>query len=419
MSAQCQVDLVPAAIAWPPRRAAGRAVGLIAQSLLIASCGPVDRPAGDDVAARDSAGVRIAQHTWAQIQALPQRRVDDQPAVHLGAAVDASGPYVFSGIVGAARLRDGTLVVADAGSGELRAFSGLGEHLGTWGREGEGPGEFTGFWGMGRLPGDSLVVWDLGLSRLSVFGPQGRVGRIATIMGAGSRSLVGVLESGVLLALIPTSDISDLSREGYQDVTHRHEIRDWEGSVMAMLRPHTLRRRYGVRRDRSMVVADIPFSSRVVAAVWGELAVVAPNERYDILGYGEDGSLKRIIRVERPPRRVGANDVEAYWRDRDSRRGQPSRTERTLRQEIPPSAFMPAFSSIVGDGTGQLWVQDMHVPGSEWQYWTVFDAAGSGVSRIQVPGGLNVLDVGQDHVLGTMTGEMGVQSVALFRILPS
>lgn len=418
MSAQCQVDLVPAAIAWPSRRAASRAAGLIAQSLLIASCGAVDRPAGDDLAVRDSAGVHIAQHTWAQIQALPQRRVDDQPTVHLGAAVDASGPYVFSGIAAAARLRDGTMVVADNGSVELRAFSGLGEHLGTWGREGEGPGEFSGFWGMGRLPGDSLVVWDLGLRRLSVFGPQGRVGRMAT-MGAARRRLVGVLESGVLLALIPTSTISDLSREGYQHVTHRHEIRDWEGNVMAILGPHTIRRRYGIRRGGSMVVADIPFSNGVVAAVWGELAVVAPNERYEILGYGEDGSLKRIIRVDRPPRRVGADDEDAYWRDRDSRLGQPSRTERTLRQEVPAPAFMPAFSSIVGDGTGQLWVQDMHVPGSEWQHWTVFDAAGSGVSRIQVPGGLNVLDVGQDHVLGTMTGEMGVQSVALFRILPS
>lgn len=374
------------------------------------------------MAGRDSAGIRITEHTWAQIQALPTWTVDAVPSVQLGANLDASGAYAFSSVSGVARLQDGTIVVAENGSGELRAFSGAGDHKGNWGREGEGPGEFSGFWGMGRLPGDSIVVWDLGLLRLTVFDSLGNVSRMATLeAGSWGRHLVGALESGAFLfASIPTSDIGDLAREGYQRVTQLHVLGNREGAPIATLGPHQHRVRYGVRRGRSMWVSDIPFSPGVVAAVWGDMAVVARNERYEILTYGVEGSLKYIIRVDRPSRRISAQDVDAYWRHSDSRLRQPlSDTNRMLRDELPMEVFLPAFSAMIGDRAGHLWVKDVFVPGNEWQAWTVFDSAGRAVSRVQLPGGLEVLDVGQDYVLGTMTGEMGVESVTLFALFRS
>jgi len=58
-----------------------------------------------------------------------------------------------------ARLSDGRIMVGNRGSSEVRMFDAVGNHLVSWGGEGEGPGEFTGLSRAAPWPGDSIVAW--------------------------------------------------------------------------------------------------------------------------------------------------------------------------------------------------------------------------------------------------------------------
>ncbi|WP_419943063.1 hypothetical protein [Candidatus Palauibacter sp.] len=50
--------------------------------------------------------------------------------------------YELFRVGGAMRLSDGRIVVANAGTGELRVYDPDGIHLASWGGQGDGPGEF-------------------------------------------------------------------------------------------------------------------------------------------------------------------------------------------------------------------------------------------------------------------------------------
>jgi hypothetical protein len=58
-------------------------------------------------------------------------------------AVDTPAAHVFHKVKSVFRQRDGTLVVANAGSSELRLFDPKGALLSSSGRFGGGPGEFS------------------------------------------------------------------------------------------------------------------------------------------------------------------------------------------------------------------------------------------------------------------------------------
>ena len=80
--------------------------------------------------------------------------------------------YQLFQVQGAKRLGDGRIVVANAGSGELRFFDGQGSFLAAVGRKGEGPGEIERPALVGIFGGDTLVVVDRQLRRISLVRPE-------------------------------------------------------------------------------------------------------------------------------------------------------------------------------------------------------------------------------------------------------
>ena len=105
---------------------------------------------------RDSAGIRIVENARAAWSATEAMRLGGSPALVIGSRPEA--PYEFSRVVGALRLTDGRIVVADGASLELRFFDPAGTFMRSVGRRGEGPGEFRRMGSLVRLPGDTLAV---------------------------------------------------------------------------------------------------------------------------------------------------------------------------------------------------------------------------------------------------------------------
>jgi len=80
----------------------------------------------------------------------------------------------FYRVVGVARLSDGRVAVADAGSQEVRLFASDGRFLSSMGGKGAGPGEFTDLEFMAMLPGDSIFAYNGAPTRVTIFGPAWR-----------------------------------------------------------------------------------------------------------------------------------------------------------------------------------------------------------------------------------------------------
>ena len=127
---------------------------------------------------RDSAGIAIVENTG---EAGPDGGgwwVDSIPVLSIG-TFSGDSTYQFYQVQGAARLDDGRIVVANAGSGEIRVFDADGQFLVPHGRKGEGPGEFQNPALVGVLGPDTLVVVDLDLRRISLL--QAGVGFLRSV----------------------------------------------------------------------------------------------------------------------------------------------------------------------------------------------------------------------------------------------
>ncbi len=114
----------------------------ISWSLLVTSSLACGGP-GDDagvVTVRDSAGIRIVENTTPQWQEGERWRLSPEPVVDIGGG-DREEDQLFR-VVGALRLSDDRIVVANGGTNEIRFYGPGGAFLSASGGEGEGPGEF-------------------------------------------------------------------------------------------------------------------------------------------------------------------------------------------------------------------------------------------------------------------------------------
>ncbi len=94
------------------------------------------------------------------------------PLLQIGVR-EGEEPYQLHRALGSVRLEDGSLVVLNAGSQELRYFDSDGRFLQSVGGRGEGPGEFESPVSLRKTQDGGLQVWDRGLLRASVFELEG------------------------------------------------------------------------------------------------------------------------------------------------------------------------------------------------------------------------------------------------------
>lgn len=102
-------------------------------------------------------------------------RVTPEPLLSLGVVDDTPSAQQFHQIEGITRMSDGTVVVLNTGTGEVRAFDSGGSHLWSAGGLGPGPGEMSDRPGKSllKLPGDTLLIVS-GNSWIT-FGPDGKL----------------------------------------------------------------------------------------------------------------------------------------------------------------------------------------------------------------------------------------------------
>lgn len=399
-------------------------LGLSAAILLpLLGCG-TDPGAGPRSTLLDSAGVTIVENSGDVGEDRGGWGVDSTPLLSIGSFQGDSLSQLFR-IQGALRLADGSIALANGGSGEIRVYGPDGRFVAAHGRKGEGPGEYQMPTLAGKLGGDTLVVVDVQLRRISLVDAREGFLRSAAI----SEELGGgIFPQGMFQdrSIVVGGGFYWSSGHGGQ-LTEGYTRR--ETSYLSSSLDGRLVTDFGVFRGSEffmqilrsgdhmgMSARLIPFGKYAMQAVGPRHLFVASGDRWEVRAFAADGALERIIRLDRAPTPITQADLAAYIEEQVAVASDPTRAQE-IRQglaEMPILEVMPAFAGLKADALGYLWVERYRRPGDSIPVFDVLDPEGRVTSRVALPEPMEVLEIGADYILGLHRDELEVEYVRLY-----
>lgn len=428
----------------PRVRRAVRVARCASLALLVAcggggSGGSGSAPASAAPTRRDSAGVTLVTDPVpyglpdapSSAPHIPEWTVPDAPELTLGKA-EGDGPQVFGRISDAARLPDGTVVVADGQAGELRAFDASGRHLWTRGGKGGGPREFRSLQDVAALPGDTIAAWDPMASHLALLTPDGTFAAgYAAHASSGQMSfslLYGFLSGRRAVTSGGFSPQTMMEAgDGVRRDTVALLVRSAEGSAadtLAMVpgRETEISHDNGGFQSNAVLFGRASHMAAAAGRVW-----VGDDDRWEIDALDPDGKVRVRIRMDREPRRVSDEAIAAERKRRiaELKRemgqmgpGVPAGFVEQMSKRIQTATVrhtLPAFADLKVDASGDVWVKESAVDPDGPGRWIVLEPDGSLLALASVPAGFHVLQTGADYVLGRTEDDLGVQRVVLYR----
>ncbi|MGD8868966.1 MAG: hypothetical protein PVI01_15155 [Gemmatimonadales bacterium] len=389
-------------------------------ALAFVGCDAVTRAdAGFEV--RDSSGVRITLNRDYQWPNGEGWRLSDQPRLDIGTLDGPEYDQLFH-VVNAVTLADGRIAVANSGSSEIRFFDSDGSYLYSSGRKGGGPGEFEALWTVWPLPGDSVITFDRDLRRMSVFGPAGAFARsfmFATLAGAAALPMPLGLTADQRLVVSELAFRTGEARAGLIRDSTYYLLVDLDGALVDTLGYFPGDEWYVWSEGQATYGANPPFSRSPATAVYDDGFYFGSGDSYEIVYYATDGTLQRVIRRTLPNLEVTPGDVERYRQDVLQRTNDNSRRQFWLKNfdALPVPKTMPAFSGLISDAEGNLWVAEYRRPGDDQPRWTVFDPDGVMLGVVETPERFRVYEIGSDYVLGRGVDDMDVEHIQVYDLL--
>jgi len=379
---------------------------------LLLACAPSDAPPPASTQ-RDSAGIAIVESIRPAWGDSAHWRLDPEPLLDLATA-GTGDPHDFYAVRGMKRLSDGSLVVLNAGSDEVRQFSADGRFVGSFGGTGEGPGEFTNARQL-ELAGDTILVldWD---SMLSVFGPGPEL--IRDVRLRPSTRAVHFIGDGHLVARVVASlpGTGALVRIPEALFTHRLDGSDGDSiGWIAGFEDYTL-------GD----MGQVPFFQKeAVVDSRGERIFTGSSDLMQVEEMAANGDTVRILRIADYPLGLTPAQAEA---ERDHRlhipllqqTPMPPRVQRLREfiENMPLPTTRPAYDDLIVDPSGAVWLRPFRGASEQDgpEFWLVLDPDGRWLGSVEVPEDFRVRNIGMDEVLGVWHDEMDVQHPQVLRL---
>lgn len=371
-------------------RVAAPCIGVLPVACIGADVGP---GTGAGVSIADSAGVRLVR--FDDLAALPVPERATTPAFEVGVE---PGSELFR--VSAGRfLESGTLTIGNGGTGEILYVDGAGDVVRRVGGQGEGPGEFAAITSFVDVRGDTLAVYDVRIGRLTVLDPEGAVVAVRR--------------------LEPPSRVVDLVPLAIGD----------EGRVLAVQGDARIFAMSGVRRDTAPLMVIQPSSAvdtigRWPAKEWSFASTGRGSFRTEV-GFGRsleasgrdgmavigstdtlvltvvDAAGEEVMRIEgrAPNRPVPHAQVERWRADRLA--NLPDDAPPPIRAAIesaPYNETFPAFSGLLLDGDGRIWIGEAPAVGAADRRWLVLGPDGNPSFRVVLPASAMPLDAVGDRL---------------------
>ncbi len=366
----------------------------------------------------DSAGVTIVTNDGPQWGEGEGWRLGAEPTVDLG-GWDAAPEYDFGYISDAIVLDDGTLVVADGGSNELRFYDAAGVHVRTVGGQGQGPGEFESLGFVERL-GDSLIVADGRLRRLSVFDLKGTFGRTILLMPSDSVSFprpAGLFADGRVLVR------GSRRREGPPKAGLSQHVNPlyWytpDGVFGGAVGDFSSGETFTQVMENGYRVGSPPFAESGWVKAAGETVYFGLGKTSELRQYAAAGQLQRIVRFEREPRPVTeAAHARAIEQQLAAISAQFRESVEGLYRDMPMLEVMPIWDGLNVDARGYMWLFGYVAPGDTGREFMVFDAEGVLLGSVAGPKKFTPVHIEEDFVLGRWTDEDDLVHLQMYELV--
>ena len=362
------------------------------------------------VVERDSAGVRIVEAMRPLWGDSSLWRVDPDPVVDL--TLSGTGPAHEFHRAGSMKQRpDGSLMIADGGSREVRVFSATGEFQASFGGEGDGPGEFRRLRGIENA-GDTLLAF--GDGRVTVVAPDLSV--VRTFGVDRFTTDLHYLDGG---AVLPELNRPVLPQDGLTGLAWRPEplvLFDLRGTLIDSIGETRGSEVFVSTEDGYRTIA--PFFGRASrVAVLGRRILRGSSETMQVEELDMSGSLVRILRIPDYPLDL---DDAAIAAERAAILADipPGNFFRGVLEEAPASRTRPAFADILVDPSGAVWLE-LHRGESEQdrpEEWLVLEANGTWLGTVRIPDRFTVSDITMDAVLGVRRDELDIAHPQVLRL---
>ena len=171
---------------------------------------------------------------------------------------------------------------------------------------------------------------------------------------------------------------------------------------------------------------DRPFTAHASVAVSANSLWYTDGVHFELRSYAPAGKLLSIVRVRRVPAPVTPKEIEAFRKGLlNEARTQPMRdtvfrskivahTESVLKWLTFPKTH-PAYTALVTARNGEIWARQ-YGDSTLAQRWDLFDATGRFVGVVDVPVGIEVLEIGADYLLGRRKDSDDVETVCLYHL---
>jgi len=399
--------------------APGIACGIFALFLIV-GCGGEAAPDSGSVV-RDSAGITIVESRSTLWEVGDEWTIAPQPSLVIG-VLEGDPEYRLFDVGGALRLDDGRLVIANAGTQQLRFYDAAGVFLHAVGGQGDGPGEFQDIGWLEPLGPDTLATYDYRARRISLFDHQGTFLSSASPQppeGEASPLFVGYMRDGSLLAvsLIAVSPATESGFHRNAQLLIRYRP---DGTFIDSVGRFPGRETYVKVEDGRVTASALPLGRRSAYAATEEGVYVGGADRAEFGLFGRDGRLLRVVRWDQPPMRVTAGMIEEIKRERTERwvelnldaefRAQLE----AMQEEMPWPDRLPAYARFLLDADRNLWVEHFATPIDTSSRWSVFGPDGVLLGEVAPPSGVRIFQIGSDFILGVGRDEMDVEQVRVY-----
>lgn len=376
--------------------------------LTVLSCGTgavacdAARDVGSGVSVVDSAGVEIVTNPWTGDWEVPEWTLAEEPEFSVGDPAP-SPEYELHRVYYARSFPDGRVLVS-MNLTECRVFSPEGEHLLTFGREGEGPGEFQFLWDAHPV-GDSLIrTLGIGNRRTGLFDAHtGELISEGPLHGFSNPNGAVPLWDGTWAGLVRGElDEDPGTPEGF---VVRFSL---DGATADTIGPVFAAVPYRYIQPPGAPVPMFQGSIRSTAA--GDHMWAGCQGEYAIRRWRSDGVVDRIVRLD-----YAGEPVTAQVRD--SVTGvQPQVSEGGAPRQLDFPERFPPWNKLLATDSGWLWVRRNRTPFEDFMVYDIFDPEGRHAAYIRIPADARLSEVGDDHVLGVFSGTFDIEVVSRYRI---
>lgn len=413
----------------------------LSSTLALTACVTDDDSSRSSLASRvtrDSAGIDIVEWSTLPRSDLPEWRFDTAEVVAVGRA-DGPSAYLIGSVMGASKLLDGRIVIADGQTREFRIYDSTGLHLKSIGGRGDGPGEFRDIQAISAVDSTRVSVFDPTLSRVTAIDLDAgsRTWQVSTPEFCSSSDevsarrettceVVGILPDGTLLVKGAARSQKMLKNGAITEVPGvRQDL-----ILVRELRPNRIDSVLGptsVRWVGKPEGANVPFwasealySPQGVVASGAALFVVAgSSSKFEFRFYSEHGQLKRIIRSQESAERVTREMIA--MRRKDAGAQNASEQARDYLDRFKPGGSVPHFGEVLIDRAERIWIEDYHPPatlgGTVGGQWTVLSPEGHPLGRVRDLAREDILELGADYGLFRAENDSGAERVVLRRLV--